>query len=110
MITVKSILSMFKWSLKPESNSPQQILSDEKPVFITLAEARKDPQLVKEMSDQVNEAFQTTDPQMHYVAGIILEGHQYYISGTHSEWLSFYGIDNLQITENAKKMNKRRLS
>lgn len=62
-------------------------------LWITLDEAKKDPVLVREMHKQLNEALIIAGSQDDYVAAITFKGHQYYISGTHSEWLSFYGMD-----------------
>lgn len=63
-------------------------------LWITLDEAKKDPVLVREMHKQLNEALIIAGSQDDYVAGITFKGHQYYISGTHSEWLSFYVPQN----------------
>lgn len=93
MLNLKTILTGIANSLKVKTSSYHNSSTNEEPVFITLDEARKDPVLVKEMSNQLNEASIITGSQNGYVAGVNFKGHQYYISGAHREWLSFYGMD-----------------
>jgi hypothetical protein len=93
MLHLKTILTGIANSLKLKTRSHHNSSTNEEPVFITLDESRKDPALVKEMSSQLNEASIITGSQNGYVAGVNFKGHQYYISGTHREWLSFYGMD-----------------
>ncbi len=93
MLNLKTILKGISKTLKLIARSHHNNSTNEEPVFITLDEAGKDPVLVKEMSNQLNEASIITGSQNGYVAGVNFKGHQYYISGAHREWLSFYGMD-----------------
>ena len=93
MLNLKTILTGISRTLKLPTSSHHNSLTNEEPVFITLDEARKDPALVKEMHKQSKEASIITGSQKEYVAGVNFKGRQYYISGAHGEWLSFYGMD-----------------
>jgi hypothetical protein len=90
---LKSIISGITRSLKRRTVLKESKSSRDKPVFVTLEEARKDRALVKEMSEQINEASIINGTQTEFVAEVKHKGHQYYISGSHGEWLEFYGLN-----------------
>ena len=94
MKNVKTILIWLTRSFRLRTGSCQEDPTNGKPVFITLEEARKDVALVKEMSEQINEASIITGTEKEYMAGIIYKGQQFYISGKHSEWMAFYGMED----------------
>ena len=91
MHSFKSILTAFRGSFKLMTRSRHRDMANEKTVFMTLEEAKKDPVLVKEIYKQLNEASFISGSQKEYMAGIKFKGRQFYISGRHDEWLSFYG-------------------
>jgi hypothetical protein len=93
MNKLKMILTGISESLIRKESTGWKIAKNEKPVFITLDEARKEPALVKEMIRQLNEASIITGSQSEYVAGVTFKSRQYYVSGSHHQWLSFYGMD-----------------
>lgn len=72
------------------------------PIFMTLHEAKKDPGLVNEMRKQINEASIIVGSNREYVAGIILNGHQYYISASHQDWTLLFGT-GINIKSRAKE-------
>ena len=90
---IKAIFIRISNSLKFKSSPHQEYSTIENPVFITLGEARKNPALVNELHQQLDEAKIITGSRMEYVAGVKFKGHQYYITGTQNEWLSFYRMD-----------------
>ncbi len=84
--------------LKLLATSPLQNVMNENPLIMKLDEAKKDPDLVNEIYKQVNDAFLSDGSKIEYVTSIKFRGQQYGISGTHNEWLSFFGMDIRNIT------------
>ena len=78
--------------LKLLAASPPQNVMKKNPLIMKLDEAKKYPDLVNEIYKQVNDAFLSGGSKIEYVASIKFRGQQYYISGTHKEWTSFYGM------------------
>ena len=75
-----------------------------KPVKLTLREANKDPVLVKEMYNQLNDAFLRTGSVIEYVARLKDRNHQYSIIGTYKEWKIFFGMDDVVETNKVRKL------
>ena len=93
MSKFRTILTNLSHAGKRKKRSQKERLGDEKPFFITLKEAQKDPALLKEMAEKLNEASIVRGTQKEFVAGILIKARKYYISGSQSEWLDFFGMD-----------------
>ena len=92
MKNFKAILTGLSKAGKRKKGSHPESPGNEKPFFITLEEAQKDPALLKEIAEQLNEASIVSGTKKEFVAGIVFKGRKYYISGSQSEWLDFYGM------------------
>ena len=66
-----------------------------RPVKLTLWEASKDPALVKEMYNQLNDAFLSAGSEDEYIARLKYRNNHYSIKGTHKEWKLFFGMDDV---------------
>jgi len=90
--------------LKRKATSQQNHMMQEHFIRMKLEDARKDPDLVQEMYNQLNVAFISEGSQIEYESSVSLGGRQFYISGTYDEWVSFFGVISLR---QAQKANKR---
>jgi hypothetical protein len=62
-------------------------------VKISLKEAIKDPVLVWNMYNQLDNSFLMTENQGTYTKTVIYNGALYFITGTHDEWVLFFVMD-----------------
>ena len=64
----------------------------EKTVSITLEKAITNPQLVWTMYNQLDDDFLNKEFDT-YTASVLYNGIQYFITGTHEEWILFFLMD-----------------
>ena len=94
MNAIKTILTGISATLRRRMTSQESRSPNDRVVFMTLEEARKNPALVKEMYRQLNEASIINGTEAEFVAGVAFHGRQYYVSAPHNEWLLFYGMES----------------
>ena len=84
--------NMFHISTKARTQKPDPG-KDDPAIEITLAEAARDPALVRTMYRQLNEALITEGPAREYAAAVTCCRKHYRVSGTHAEWASFFRME-----------------
>lgn len=105
MKTIRYMLRGIFKSFLHNDVSKQDALKQKEPVFMTLEEAKRDPTLVSEIYNQLNNAKLTIGSSNNYIAGIKYKSHQYYIQGTHKEWESFFSCGYMESV--GTQMNNR---